>query len=45
MTKEPSIHNRERKVSTNSGGKTGQLNAKKMKLDYYLTPYIQTNSK
>ena len=45
MTKKPRIHNGEKIVSSIDGDwKTGQLR-KRMKLDPYITSYIQINSK
>jgi len=46
MTKEAQIYNGEKTVSSINGvWKTGQLCAKRIKLDYSLTPCTKRNSK
>ena len=43
MTKEERVHNGEKTVS--SAEKTGQLNALRMRLEHFLTPYVKINPK
>ena len=46
LTKEAIIYNGEKRVSSISGAeKIGQLHAKKIKLEYFLTLYTKINSK
>ena len=46
LTKEAKLYNGAKTASSISGaGKTGQLFAKRIKLEYYLKPYTKINSK